>query len=172
MSRMVDTLLLLARSDANQLRPRRTTLDVVDFLHEAVARWQSVAGRRDVRLDVDVPATGEAQADQELTRRALDNLVDNAIRYSAGPVVRLHAEHDGGGWRIRVMDTGAGVPEELRGRVFERFARADRARAHQAGGGTGLGLPLSRAFMRAQGGDLRLVDEPGWGAVFEMRLPD
>jgi signal transduction histidine kinase len=127
--------------------------------------------RKGVRLEVQVPATGEAQADEELTRRALDNLMDNAIRYSGGATVRLTAARAGDEWRIRVMDVGAGVPEDLRAHIFERFARADRARAHQTGAGTGLGLPLSRAFMRAQGGDLRLVAEPGWGAVFELRLP-
>lgn len=171
MSRMVETLLLLARSDANQLRPRRSALDMVDFLHEAVARWQAVSGNA-VKLELDVPLTGEALADEELTRRALDNLIDNAVRYSGGGPVRLHAVHAEGGWLIRVMDAGPGVPKELRAQVFERFARADRARAHQVGGGTGLGLPLSRAFMRAQGGDLRLGEESGWGAVFELWLPD
>jgi signal transduction histidine kinase len=113
------------------------------------------------------------EADLDLTRRIIDNLLDNALKHSPqGGQVRLSAGRNGAGWRFEVADQGPGVPEADRARIFERFARGDRARTPDIEGGTGLGLALSAAFARAQGGEVRLVAKPGWGAVFELWLPD
>jgi signal transduction histidine kinase len=174
MTGVVERLLLLARADAGQLRPRRERLDVADFLHEAYGRWLTRAAERGLELQLSAPDSGTMQADLDLTRRIIDNLVENALRHSPrGAQVLLSAARDGEGWRFDVADQGPGVPETERVRIFDRFARVDPARTPDAEGGTGLGLPLSAAFARVQGGELRLAPaRPGWSAVFELWLPD
>lgn len=172
MSEMVEKLLMLARLDAGELKPVRQRLDVTDFVHEAAARWQPAAEANGVELDVCAPGSGAILADPALTRRILDNLLDNAIRHSPdGGRVRVSAEPEDQGWLFTVGDQGPGIAAEQRGRIFERFTRADDARARD-GGGAGLGLPLSMAFARLQGGDVRLGDAPGGGAVLQVWLPD
>ena len=173
MTGVVERLLLLARTDAGQLRPRREALDVADFMHEAYGRWLPRASQQGVELEVVAPDSGALEADLDLTRRIVDNLVDNALRHSPrGSLLRLSAARDGKGWRFEVADQGPGVPQAQRARIFDRFARGDTARTPDAEGGTGLGLPLSAAFARVQGGEVRLAERAGWGAVFEVWLPD
>ena len=173
MTRMVETLLMLARVDAGQLRPARQQLNVFDFIHETAARWQTTAAEKEVNVEVEVPDSGTMLADPSLTRRILDNLIDNAIRHSpTGSRLRIGASRCDGDWSIEVRDQGPGVSPGQRGRVFERFAREDSARTRGRSGGAGLGLPLSLAVARLQGGDLTLVDRPGWGAVFQARIAD
>jgi two-component system, OmpR family, sensor kinase len=172
LTRLADQLLLLARADAAALHPRMEGVDVADFLHETAARWSTVAAQRSVELDVAAPDAGAMQADPDLIRRALDNLIDNALRYApASSRVRLSAERTDGGWRFEVADQGPGVPAEYRPRLFARFARADNARARD-GGGAGLGLALGAAIARAHGGQITLVPRPGYGAVFQLSLPE
>jgi signal transduction histidine kinase len=172
MTGVVERLLLLARTDAGELTPRREPLDVADFVHDALGRWLTLASQQGVELQVDAPDSGSLEADLGLTRRIVDNLVDNALRHSPeGSTVRLSAAREGAGWSFEVADQGPGVPEAQRARIFNRFARGDPARTPDAEGGTGLGLPLSAAFARVQGGEVRLVDRPGWGAVFQVWLP-
>jgi len=173
MSEMVERLLMLARLDAGELRPANQELDVTDFVHETAARWQASAEAKGVDLQVRTPASGTVLADPDLTRRILDNLLDNAIRHSppAGRV-RVSARPAARGWLFAVSDEGPGIAGRERDRVFERFARAGDARARDGRGGAGLGLPLSMAFARVQGGHVRLDDSPGWGAVFQVWLPD
>jgi two-component system, OmpR family, sensor kinase len=173
MTEMVEKLLMLARIDAGQLRPAREQVDVADFVHETAARWLVTAAEKEVRVEVEVPDSGAMLVDPSLTRRILDNLIDNGIRHSpTGARLRVRAARDGGGWLLEVSDQGPGIPAGQNGRLFERFARSDSARARGEGGGAGLGLPLSLAFARVQGGELCMVERPGWGAVFQARIPD
>ena len=173
MAGMVDRLLLLARAEAGELRPRHEDLDVADFVHDAYGRWLTRASQQGVQLELSAPDSGSMQADLDLTRRVIDNLLDNALRHSPKDgVVRLTADRNIDRWRFEVADQGPGIPEDERDRIFERFARADSARTPDSEGGTGLGLTLSAAFARVQGGEVRLITRAGWGAVFEVSLPD
>ena len=171
MSRMVDQLLMLARADAGALRPAETNLDVADFLHETAARWRPVADSRHVQVDVDAPDSGSVLADPDLLRRVMDNLIDNATRHTPeGTAVQLTGAPTAGGWNIDVRDHGPGVPAAARSVLFERFVRADTARARDTAG-AGLGLALSRAIAESHGGSLQLLDQNGSGATFRLFLP-
>jgi two-component system OmpR family sensor kinase len=171
MSRVIDQLLLLAQADAGNLPLLRASIDVADFVEETAARWQAVAEAGGVTLEVEAPSAGVVDGDPVLLRTVIDNLVDNAIRYSPtlAPVT-LSARRSNGEWLIEVADRGPGVPREMRERIFERFARADSVRTRR-GGGVGLGLALSAAVVRAHGGTLELADENGQGARFRVHLP-
>jgi heavy metal sensor kinase len=170
LTRISDQLLLIARADAGDLHAELERIDVVDFIHELALPWQAVAETRRLEFSVDVPDAGELEADPALTRRAIDNLLDNAFRYAPElSTVRLAVRQEDSDWVFEISDEGPGVPPDQRERIFERFARADSART-RSGGGAGLGLALTSAIATAQGGSLEHVDRPGPGAVFRLRL--
>ena len=171
MSDMVDKLLLLARADAGVLRPARREVDVSDFIHEAAARWAPAASRSDVQLAVEAPESGSVMADATLTRRIIDNLVENAIRHSpANGTVWLRGRQEGECWILEVADEGTGVTPADRSKIFNRFARADGARTRTGLGGTGLGLAVSQTLARVQAAELVLSDGAERGAVFQLRF--
>jgi heavy metal sensor kinase len=170
LTRISDQLLLIARADAGELHPEMEKVDVVDFIHELALPWEAAAETRRIEFAVDLPDAGELEADPALTRRAIDNLLDNAFRYAPDlSTVRLAVRQEGSDWVIEVSDEGPGIPADQRERIFERFGRADSART-RSGGGAGLGLALSAAIATAQGGSLELVDRPAPGATFRLRL--
>ncbi|MFH5822712.1 ATP-binding protein [Georgenia sp. AZ-5] len=163
---LVDDLLLLARLDGHvPLRQREVGLDEV--VHEHASRL-----RRCGRLRVVVaplPAL-RVHGDPAQLTRVVRNLTDNARRHAA-TTVTLELAADGGQAVLRVGDDGAGVLEDQRERIFDRLTRLDESRGRDHGG-TGLGLPISRAIAEAHGGSLVLAPTgTGAGAVFELRLP-
>jgi heavy metal sensor kinase len=171
LTRLADQLLVLARADAGSLLPRPESLDIVDLLHEAAARWQAAALAREVRIEVAVPDAGTLQAEPALIRRVIDNLVDNAIRYAPPrSVVTLAATSEAGGWWISVRDHGPGIAPEHRPLLFKRFARPDTARSREQGG-AGLGLALSAGVVAAHGGRIELVSDAASGALFRFFIP-
>jgi Histidine kinase-, DNA gyrase B-, and HSP90-like ATPase len=130
-----------------------------------------------IAIDLAVVGPGGVLATtsgQPFTSSILEDMARPAQR--GGEALWLETRISGvpheGGWLFEVADRGLGIPVAERARIFNRFARADRARTPEAEGGTGLGLPLSAAFARLQGGEVRLVTKPGWGAVFQVWLPD
>jgi heavy metal sensor kinase len=172
LSRLSDHLLMLARADAGALHTARETVDVPDLLEESAARWSPIAGSAAVHLTVDAPAAGKISADPQLLRRVIDNLIDNAIRYSPhGGEVLIRGAATPDGWDIEVADGGPGVTLDLQPRLFERFARAASART-PGDGGAGLGLALGEAIARAHGGTLTLIPNGSSGARFRLHLPN
>jgi two-component system heavy metal sensor histidine kinase CusS len=170
LSRLADQLFLLARADAGALVPERAPLDLSDLVEEVVERWRPMAREREARLQGRTVGTGMIAADEELLRRVLDNLIDNGLRHTPrGGSVTVEARHMEREWQIVVHDTGPGVEPGVRPRLFERFARADAARA-RATGGAGLGLSLCAAIVNAHGGSIAL-EEAATGARFVPRLP-
>ena len=170
LARITDQLLLLARADAGVLVPAHEAVDVADLLHETWARWSSRAQAAGIEIVLGAPAYGSLGADPGLIRRILDNLLDNALRYTpGGGRVRVSASAEATTWAIEVADSGPGVEPDFTTHLFTRFGRPDRARTAE-GGGAGLGLALSRALARAHGGELELLN-PGPGAIFRLTLP-
>lgn len=169
LSTLADRLLTLARADAGALRPHLEVVELADVLEDFVDRWQPVAADRGVHLVTALPPSGDASVDLEMLRRLVDNLVDNALRHApGGGVVRVTAQVEGDTWTLAVEDSGAGVPAELRGRLFERFARADPSRTRGTGG-AGLGLALCAVVAELHGGDIRL--DPERPSRFVVELP-
>lgn len=171
LTRIVDHLLVLARADAGELRPALQQVDVFDFLEEAAEHWRALAGRSGVAIVVDIPQEELVTIDPELMRRAVDNLVGNAIRHSpAGGTVAIAASFDDTAWRLTVRDQGPGVDRSVRPRLFRRFSRSDPARGRDTGG-SGLGLALTAAVVAAHGGTIRLDEATERGACFVVELP-
>ena len=117
-------------------------------------------------IELRVPADLEAEVDPVAVDRVVTNLALNAIRHGAPPIV-VSAERTNAELRIVVEDHGPGVAPELRGRLFEQFARAPGSTVP----GTGLGLAIARAYAQAQGGDILHRDVSPSGSRFELVLP-
>lgn len=165
---LVEDLLALAWATASD--PTAGPVDLRSVAGEAVSRWRESATASGRRLELRSQGEPKVWATREDLAHMLDNLIDNALRYSdSGAEVRVETKvRDGDAW-LAVADTGPGIPPEDRSRVFERFYRG--ANGRRAGGGTGLGLAIVEELVRRWGGEIRLVDGAGTRveAVFPQR---
>jgi signal transduction histidine kinase len=157
--RLIEELLDLSRLDA-----RAITVDPRPIVLESVlARVVEAALPGEAALRLEVAPDLEAVADPLVIDRVVSNLLTNAARYGRPPII-VSAEQRDRHLRISVEDHGEGVTEDLRPRLFDRFARGDET------SGSGLGLAIARAYARAHGGDL-VYDPTARGARFELILP-
>ena len=163
MAKLVDQLLDLSRLDADAVSITPERFNVREQLEDIVI---AVAADRKDDVRVGAPADLEAAADPAALERIVGNLVTNALRYGAPPVV-VRAEQQDRHLRVFVEDHGEGVPPQFVPELFERFTRSGRERA----GGTGLGLAIARSYARAHNGDLVYEDAEPHGARFQLILP-
>jgi two-component system phosphate regulon sensor histidine kinase PhoR len=130
-----------------------------------------VAAARALALDCRCPEDVSFHGDEELLRRMILNLLDNAVRYTpAGGKISVVLETENPGLRLSVSDTGAGIPPEAAPHIFERFYRADKARSRHEGG-FGLGLSIVKWIAEAHNGSVEVTSRPGAGSTFFVRLP-
>ncbi|HKW99444.1 MAG TPA: heavy metal sensor histidine kinase [Bryobacteraceae bacterium] len=170
LSRLVDDLLNLARADAGHVNLRLEEFYLNDLLAECCRSVQASAGAHDVQVECSCPADVVFRGDQELLRRLVLNLLDNAVRFTpAGGKVAVRLETAEGGVCIQVADTGVGIPPELAAHVFERFYRGDQARSRQ-NGGFGLGLSIVKWIAESHNGTVQLESRPGKGSTFTVLL--
>lgn len=167
MTRLVDRLMEAARGEL-QLGVRRRPVDATKLTSEVVESFRGAAQGRQLTADTQAPAT--VLGDPEELRRALEVLIDNAIRYTSAAqgVIEVHCRRAGNWCEIVVSDNGPGIPADWHQRIFERFARLDPSRQD---GGIGLGLAIARTIARAHEGDLTVSSEVGAGSRFTLRLP-
>ncbi|MFC4259735.1 DUF4118 domain-containing protein [Marinobacter lacisalsi] len=171
LDRYIRNLLDMTRLGHGTLKIERDWIAVTDLLASALRRTRKVLEDVDVRLRIDdnLPLIYVHPA---LIEQALVNILENAGRYApAGTVVTISAAWQDHHAVLVISDQGAGIPEHLRQRVFERFFTGDSG-PHADQGGTGLGLAISQGLVRAHGGEVLVVEpESGEGARFEIRLP-
>jgi two-component system heavy metal sensor histidine kinase CusS len=168
LSRMVSSMLFLARADNAEQGLRLEPVSTGVEFQKLVEFFEIGADDQGVTLQVD----GECHlmADPLLLRRALSNLMTNALRYTPrGGTIVLKAQEQGGAVLISVCDNGAGIAQEHLPYLFDRFYRVDAARS--ATDSTGLGLAVVRSIVELHGGGVSVRSEPGQGACFEMRFP-
>lgn len=165
MRRLVADLLLLARADSGRHVPHEPT-DVARVVVEAAAELEPVALDHELVVDAEGPAVVSGSRD-ELHRLVL-NLMENAVNHTPpGTHVQATVQRENGQVRLVVADEGPGVPEEVRGRLFERFVRGKGDR----GGSTGLGLAIVRAVAESHGGSVDLEENVPHGARFVVSFP-
>jgi signal transduction histidine kinase len=171
LSRIVDDMMALGRADAGQYPLRVEEFYLNDVVEEACRAMKVIAAANGVSLTVDLAEDVAFSGDEDLIRRLITNLLDNAIKYtpSGGSVsVKLASEQTA--VKIIVSDTGQGIPAEAAAHVFERFYRVDKARS-RAEGGSGLGLAIARWIAEAHKGSIDLVSIPGKGSEFTVSMP-
>ncbi|MEI8257541.1 MAG: HAMP domain-containing sensor histidine kinase, partial [Deltaproteobacteria bacterium] len=178
-NRMVTDLLDIARSEDGGLVPRPADMDLPVLLEEVAASTRARCGDANIGVEVRTKSLSAPtiRADVDLLRRVIENLADNAMRYSPrkGTIVIEAISGDGDGTvEIAVSDQGQGIPEADRERVFEKYVQlAHRGDAHgpQLRTGRGLGLLFSRVAVEAHGGKIWVEDAPRGGARFRLTLP-
>ena len=171
MSRMVEDLLFLAKSDSASLRLTLETVAVEPFMTELAGRAEILARERGATLETELGGEGLVRIDPQRIEQAALILVDNAAKYGQpGGKVTLSSSVRAGELRIAVEDRGPGIPREELPRIFERFYRLDKARSRKLGG-TGLGLPIAKAIVEVQGGRIETVSRLGKGTKMTLCLP-
>ncbi|SEI77969.1 heavy metal sensor histidine kinase [Pseudomonas sp. NFR16] len=161
-SRMVESILFLARADDAQAALNRQTLDMAQELQRVCGYFEGLAEER--QLIVNTCGDARLSADPLLLRRALSNLLANAIRYAdEGSVIDIRVLEGGGECRIEVENQGPVLSESTLGRLFDRFYRGDASR-HQSSDSNGLGLAIVTAIMQLHGGEVK-VSQPEHGKI-------
>jgi signal transduction histidine kinase len=171
LTRLTDDLLLLARSDEDRLSLRLAPTDIRQLLASSAELAASRLAAADVTGRIDAQPGIYADLDADRIRQAVDNLVDNALRFApGGSVIVLSARADGTDLDIEVRDDGPGFPADFLPHAFERFRRPDSGRS-RGDGGAGLGLAIVQAIVAAHGGVATAGNRPGGGALIRLRLP-
>lgn len=167
-------MLSLARIESAQQVFEIEPIAVQEAVDACIVSHQTAAGAKQITLVAEPPHIScLVRADEEGLREILDNLIDNAIKYTpeGGRVtLRWRATADGKKASIEVEDTGIGIPAEEISRVFERFYRVDKARSRELGG-TGLGLAIVKHLAQSFGGGVSATSESGRGSQFTVELP-
>jgi signal transduction histidine kinase len=170
LGRLVAQLLDLSKLESGAVPLNRERFAVKPMLDQAV-REAKLHAPPTLSLEVDADAGLEAHADPERVHQVIANLLENAVRHSpAGGIVRVSAFPQAGGVRIEVADQGAGVAEGEEERIFERFYRADAARARSEGG-SGLGLAIARWIVDMHGGTITASAAEPAGCRMVVTLP-
>ncbi|MCC2974014.1 sensor histidine kinase [Massilia sp. IC2-476] len=168
MIRQANQLLSLERAAPDRFeRAQLAPLDLADIVAEAVQAFVEQALRKDIDLGFEL-ASVKLMGDRHMLRDLVDNLVDNALRYTpAQGRVTVHCQATPDGALFAVEDSGPGIPPEQRAQVFQRFVRLD-----QHSSGSGLGLAIVRDIADAHGAEIALDSGPGGlGATFSVRFP-
>jgi len=170
LAQMVQEMGELSRIESGEAPLQKTPVNVAEVVDRAAGRLKAQADRAGLRLETQVATDlPRVPADEARIEQVLVNLIHNAIKFTpSGGRITVSAKADGGNLVVAVSDTGVGISEDDLPRVFERFYKADRARA---GGGTGLGLAIARHVVEAHGGRIWVESVEGRGATFSFTLP-
>ena len=171
MQRIVDDLLDLSRYESGAWRPNPSFIDVRAATSDVMAPVRPLAEAKQLALLAEIgEGASQVYADPTALRQILDNLLQNAVRYTNAGSVTLFSRVSGRGVVVGVRDTGAGIPSEHLPRIFERFYRVDPGRSRDAGG-TGLGLAIVRHLAEAHGGSVRAESTVGVGTTISVYFP-
>ncbi len=174
LNQLILDLLSLARLESGQELFEHGPLSLVPVVESCVEAHRDRAQAKSLNLIFDPgPVDDETLvlADEEAIRQIVDNLIDNAIKYTPeGGVVSVNCSSDHNEVSIEVADTGIGIPRSDLPRIFERFYRVDKARSRELGG-TGLGLSIVKHLMQSIGGHIDVTSRVGSGSKFTVTLP-
>lgn len=164
---LINAILDISRLEQGAMPIERQPLRLAELVTEVLNLDAPLARDKGLVLVSTVPGELEAWADREVLRRVLQNLLGNSLKFTPpGGAIRVHAAAEGGMLRVAVSDTGAGIGDDIRERLFEKFASG-----RSPGRGSGLGLAFCRLAVEAHGGSIRVDSPPGQGATFIFTLP-
>ncbi len=170
LSRLIDSLLFLARAENPQTTIRREPCDVRLELETIRDFYEVAAAEAGVALQVQAGGPLPAALDRALLQRAVGNLIENALAHTPpGGRIALSASLEGERLRLQVEDSGCGIAPEHLPSIFDRFYRVDRSRS-AATGGAGLGLSIVKSIAELHGGTATIASEPGRGTRVELVL--
>lgn len=172
LTRLVGQLFELSKLDARQVEPRPEVFNLCELAHDLIQKFAPLAEQRGIDLTMrPAPHALFVEGDIAMIERAIENLVDNALRYTQPTGrVSLAVQRSGSLARISVSDTGSGIPPEEASNIFDRFYRLDKSRSHDTEG-AGLGLAITRKILEAHGGTIEVESTVGKGSTFTISLP-
>lgn len=172
LDRLVRDLLALTRIESEGMKTDVHPVPLAESVAVCVERHRQNAKRKQMRIVVEAPVDAVmVSGDEESLEQILDNLIDNAIKYTNdGGTVTIRWRADEGHGLLEVEDTGIGIPQSHLTRIFERFYRVDKARSRELGG-TGLGLSIVKHLSQALGGTVAVSSRLGKGTIFTIQLP-
>jgi signal transduction histidine kinase len=174
LAELVNDVLDIAKLDAGRMEFHREPVTLGELVDEAVVAVEPQARARGLELRLELGAYREVvvECDMGRVRQILVNLLSNAVKFTEAGWVRLGVEmEDGRGYRLRVADTGPGLPPGAEEAVFEEFMQIAAGTRTKREPGSGLGLAISRRLARAMGGELTAANGEAGGAVFTLSLP-
>ncbi len=170
MQDLINSILDVSRLEGGRMPLNYTPIHLHELIAQTLREQMPLAEEKALSVENDVsPALPVVQADAGLIGRVLQNLIDNAIKFTPqGGTVRVAAREDGPARTLSVMvsDTGPGIPQEIQGRLFQKFVTG----RHKARG-SGLGLVFCRLVIEAHNGHIAVTSEPGQGSTFTFSLP-
>jgi heavy metal sensor kinase len=167
---MINMMLVISKTEAGVNKLDTQEMDIGAVVRDACELFRSPAEDKNIRLICDAPGNFNISGDNRLIQRMIANLLDNAIKYTpAGGSIEVMVDTvNEDSVAITVKDTGIGISEKDRARIFERFYRCDPSRS---AAGIGLGLSFARAIARAHGGDIKVTSTPEQGSTFTVTFP-
>ena len=169
--RMIDGLLLLAAGQEDRLQLRLGRVNVAQLVGDLCQTWLPAATTRGLTLTWTGPEHLEARVDDDKLERSITNLISNALKFTpSGGHVGVTMTVQGDHFEISVSDTGVGIDEDFKSRIFGRFEQ-NRAPVNSPVSGSGLGLSLVKELTEAHGGSVEVADRPGGGTIFRVRMP-
>jgi len=170
LNKLSDSLLLLSEGDQPQMK--LSVVDIASILNEVAVEARAKATAASVSLELEpLPDEMPTLGDALRLKQAVINLVDNAIKYNKpGGTVKVSARAEGNQIIMQVQDTGIGISQADRERIFNRFFRVDKSRS-RAQGGIGLGLAIVKKIVEDHGGTISVESTPGEGSTFRIALP-
>lgn len=172
LSRIIDSMLFIARSEDPRTQIRREPVDVSRELQRVREFFELPAAEAGVDLVISCAPGVHADLDRLLFQRAVSNLVGNSLRYTPrGGRVAVAAARENGELRVEVSDTGCGIAADDLPHIFDRFYRADAARSNAAGN-AGLGLAIVKSIVGLHGGTITARSTPGEGTSMNIRMPN
>lgn len=170
-TKIINDLLTLVRTDSKQDEMNFDEADINEMIETIVKTVKPLANQRAIKLSYDSFREVKARVDAVKLSLAISNLIENAVKYNVDNgwiSVSLNADKEY--FYIKVADSGVGIPEDAKDRVFDRFYRVDKARSRDTGG-TGLGLSITRSIVNAHKGTIKLYSESGKGTTFTVKIP-
>ena len=170
-TKIINDLLTLVRTDSKQYEMNFDEADINEMIETIVKTVKPLANQRAIKLSYDSFREVKARVDAVKLSLAISNLIENAVKYNVDNgwiSVSLNADKEY--FYIKVADSGVGIPEDAKDRVFDRFYRVDKARSRDTGG-TGLGLSITRSIVNAHKGTIKLYSESGKGTTFTVKIP-
>ncbi len=170
---LIEQMLVLSQVESGQVSLNRKSYDIKSALDRVRETLLPRSREAQVSIEVDIPAPFDPLCvDSERFDSVLQNLMDNGIKYNRpGGKVKVSARRQNGWVQIFVEDTGIGMPDSAKNRIFERFYRVDKAHT-RLGGGSGLGLAIVKHIVQTHGGQITVDSEVNVGTVFTLTLPE
>lgn len=170
MASLINDILMISRLETKELEVTITEVRICPLVNEVIASLKPLAAENDIAIIVNCKPFVMKANDGQM-KELLNNLITNAIKYNKpGGIVKIIITKEGNNANFIVEDTGVGIPEESKARVFERFYRVDKGRSKKMGG-TGLGLSIVKHIVNYYGGTINLESELGKGSKFTVRIP-